>query len=852
MYLVMVRGMRIGSGWPGCFLIAGMLMGGCGKKEVTTKPGDSSDKPTNPVTKNPSNSNSPVGANATFVQPSEPKSLPPLVSDLPLEEQARREMVSSYFWRKVDPSKLPGEDLVGDGHQDIGRLAFDAQFRQSILKHVQEMQIGFSQHTVSRALKLRFSDTNGVHNTKLQQQFEESLADHNLTTADWRRSVHNDLAITHLHQLQGLAGGFFPTRVARQLYLFDQEKFETDVIIFAASNYVRQVTNTTKVVDAYYQKNAQRYRQPDRLNLVYLALRFSVFDPAVVKPGKVFADKVAAIYKKQGGAIRGVRGNLLSSGEAKAQIRRQLLVQRYPKTQQRFKALIQELSGGKVNVSRLRKIAAANPELSVLQLEVVPGLQVPANVRQVVDTAITLAPDQLSARPAVEDDGLYMVGLVSRTPQPFLKFNQLSLDQQDIIRHNHLEEESLRLALSAGQAFAPYLLASVNAGKAFEAVTRGRVWKRPLPPFNLSQVAWSTNAPSPQVPLGTVQRTVFPMLDGGETARISGFVQIPGGGFILRLKKRQTATSKAKTDELQQYVAGMRRQGLAAASYHSLYPVPVNPRLTSMPPGWIVAEWEHLKLDLMLKARALRIASIPGQITATQQKHSQAETQLRNLSVQKKDTSKVKAQINLALRQIYQLKQEHSYYQTVQARLAKFTRTTGAIPRSMDDKDRKANDALLDTLQSTNVVTSDVLLKVRQQHLGTTAAHRALFLSACNLFHQERPDYGKVNLQLDQMLLANPKDHLAPLAMLGRAVCLDELGKVPLARTEYGKLISQHPNHIAAVPARLALALISTEAGDNAGAHAQYQAVINTDPVGYWGQFAGPLKRRLPPVKPPK
>jgi len=833
--------MKIG---PTLMVATCLLAGGCGKKDKP--PPTEAKAKTQAPSANPGVPREPLPpvpvAEANTTKPAPP---PPITSSLPLPEQARREMLASYFYNGVNPAKVAGEDLTGDGRQDIGRLDFDAEVRQRFLRHTHALGIGFSQTTVTRKMQSLFVNTNGVHQPALQQEFEAALKDQNLTAADWRRSVHNDLAIRHLNRVHGLTGGFMPARVSRHYYALDRELFDADLVVFAATNFVRQVPDTVPALNAFYQKNAQRYRQPDLLDIVHVPLRFSVLDPTVKTGGTELNREVEEIYKKNKNAYN------MPAEEARARIRRELLVQRHPKTGARFNALLKELAAKPVNIARLREVVDAHLELNRLQINGVTAPGASGKLEHVIRTAGQLDPGQLSPQPAVSDDALHLVALVTRKPQPFKKLNKLTEQQYSSVQQDYRGESSLELALKNGRAFAPVLVERVNAGQSFESVCQAaKVWVVPLPRFTLGQADWGTNAPPLPLPVGVVQSTVLPMLDGGETSRLSGFVQVPGGGFVLRLKKRH-GTANAPPTEVRKFVNEMRLRGMAAASLDSLYPVTVEPALAALPPGWMVAEWRNLRRALMLRARGKRILSVSGEITKAQQAVNQKETQLAALKRQRKNTDAVTKELNAALQQLYRLRQEKQFYAAEQDALARGPGAVEPVLPPPVDTERTANDALVNTLNTTNV-TSTALLEVAASHPGTAAARRAQLVSAANLFHQEKVNLGAVQAQLNRLLNARPNDLIAPAALLGRAVCRDDLGQTVPAKLDYEALISRHPHHLAAVPARLALGVIAMEAGDTALAHARMQEVIQTDPVGYWARFAGLFKRRLPLLKPPR
>ena len=131
-------------------------------------------------------------------------------------ERVQREVALGYLIAGVPAvNALPGEDLDGDGTNDLDRLTFDTQLRLQQLILARQLGIGFGREYLKAEQARRFTGADGRVNTMMHQVFlEKTLPNSGLKAVDWDRFVANEMVLTHLHQLASLTGVLLPNRVA--------------------------------------------------------------------------------------------------------------------------------------------------------------------------------------------------------------------------------------------------------------------------------------------------------------------------------------------------------------------------------------------------------------------------------------------------------------------------------------------------------------------------------------------------------------------------------------------------------------------------------------------------------------
>ena len=703
-------------------------------------------------------------------------------------ERVQREVEVGYLYAGIPAvNALPGEDLDGDGTNDLDRLTFDTQLRLQQLILARQLGIGFGREHLKAEQARRFTGADGRVNTLMHQVFlEETLPNSGLTVADWDRFVANEMALTHLHQLVSLTGVLLPGRVAHELFMRDHEVFETEIVRFVATNYVKSVAISSNALPAYYTNHINRYRPPVQLGLVRVRIPFSLFEGTSKQPVAEVEESVKKIYKQRGAsAFKGDDGKSLPPEAAYQRLRREVLARR------RFAALAKEIQKGvKVDVARLREVLAqdqANPKLKLESITVSSGATAPESLRASVRAVESLPVGALAADPVFMSDALSLVGLAKRVQPPPSPFAGLTRAQRIAVREDYMAEKSWEIANTRGHGLHQLLTDRMASGESLANVVSSAALKPvALPSFTLAQMAWPKARILPAIGLDVAQKSVHVLLSK-PAPTVGAFVEQPWGGFIMHLKKRTSVSATTLTKEFRGYQKLLRVQGLNAARQPSAQ-ISGEAVLMPGPPGWFLSELERLRLALF--------EELKGKDDAHAEKVAAARWRLQDWP-------------------------ESLGAPTLVA--------TPAIPPEALD----ANDALLKLNLSTNVVKPDAWLQLAEVHPQTPAARRARLLGAVAFFTENQPKEAGEHFAD----LKNVVDPLTPIAQLGHAVCLDEQGD-PGAAAAYRRTIAANPRHLAAVIARLGLAALEKHPS-------LCQEVIENDLVGYWARLADGLRQRL-------
>lgn len=97
-------------------------------------------------------------------------------------------------------------------------------------------------------------------------------------------------------------------------------------------------------------------------------------------------------------------------------------------------------------------------------------------------------------------------------------------------------------------------------------------------------------------------------------------------------------------------------------------------------------------------------------------------------------------------------------------------------------------------------------LAVADNYPGTGAAERALLLGAGQLFSEGK--YVAARTKFEQFASTYPASELLPTARLGSAAASDALDELDRAMQGYQAVITNYPNDLVAIQAKLALALV--------------------------------------------
>lgn len=494
----------------------------------------------------------------------------------PAEATAQRQVYIGYLLQGVaDPSRLK-VDLDGDGDGDWDRVEYEGRLRALQLAKAEALGIAFGPEAANDEIQRQFS-VGGKFNHTLYKQL---LARIRISEDDLREYVGSQLALDQLNLVMGAGGALVSSKVFGPILAQDLEQFDTEVAAIRASDFNGSITNVAAGLKEYYTNNTERYRQPDTMKIAYLKLDY--------KSGRVEARK-----------------------------------------EQR--AIAPLLRAKDYRLEELRAIAT-NRSL-VMTEEEVPLRDINQHkLGEALQRIQGLGPNTVLPEPiSIENDGLYIAGLVKRIEGELPKFETLDAVTSNALRQTYVEEKSMNMANERGRQFYTNLSNQLAAGKKFSEITQahekshGVKWLE-VPPFAMKDT--STDAfklLKDFVELPDLKQAVRGLPPESEMAkpadRATRFVATAKGGFVLHLRKRIPASKQ----EVQLSLSGedlraRRQQSQEEASRDHYVPTFGPQRVAMAPPNWFKPELEKIKLEFYLKALDNKIRAMEDE-----RKHIQAD-----------------------------------------------------------------------------------------------------------------------------------------------------------------------------------------------------------------------------------
>ena len=382
---------------------------------------------------------------------------------------------------------------------------------------------------------------------------EKVLAPENLGVGNLQNFLRSELAVQQLIQVLGLAGALVTPQEAGLLYDQGHHEVSAQVVFFSASNYLASATPTPAAVAQYYTNNMAAYREPDRVQVAYVAFEMSnQLAAAEAKLGKTNLDlQVETAFRQQGmEAVPGAK----TPDEAKAKMRDFFIRQ---EAAAGLRASANDFAAG------LFAMEPARPE-NLAALAKKKGLAVrttapfsadlgPAEVSApaaFAKAAFQLGPEIPFGGPVPGADGIYVLALVSQLPSAITPLDQVRAR----VAADFQAQQAVLLAQRAGTNYDYALSVALSAGRSFAqaAVAAGQV-PVVLPPFSLSTAALPELGA--HASLDQVKQAAFTTTPG----HVSGFVPTSDGGFVLFVQQLLPLDEAKKKIELPQFLSQARR-----------------------------------------------------------------------------------------------------------------------------------------------------------------------------------------------------------------------------------------------------------------------------------------------------
>jgi hypothetical protein len=474
----------------------------------------------------------------------------PVTADM--YDQAKREFAISYWeqtfqWPERNPSMTP--------------LQLDQEVYSYILMNLKAKDLGIyvdddsaaaaaSMLLSSPALMHAFGTTEPVPAASFIQQV---LVPEGMTNIDFENSVRSRATINQLVDLLGLPGSLMTPQEAGALYDQENQEVSAQAVFFSASNYLSPVALSPAVVGQFFTNNMAAYREPDRVQITYVAFSASNYlAQAKAEWAKTnFDDMVDSIYDRYGSTEF---ADQKTPEAAKAKIREYLINHR---------ALSDAGSQANDFVSALYALSPAKPEnLAALarqkNLPVFTSAPFDASSGPVdfdAPAALTKAAFQLDADspytgPIAGSDAVYVIALAGQLPSGIPPFDEI----RDRVTRDLEFQQALLRAQTAGTNFYYSAEVQLALGKKFGPVAvASHLTPVSLSPFSLS----SSEVPElgGHAELGQLKQAAFTTSPG----KLSRFIPTADGGFILLLQSVLPLDQSKKAADFPQFLAQARR-----------------------------------------------------------------------------------------------------------------------------------------------------------------------------------------------------------------------------------------------------------------------------------------------------
>ena len=462
-------------------------------------------------------------------------------------EQARREFFM-YYW--MQHREFPSQ-RAGVTEADIRRESF---VRLLISEKAKALGIRVNDEAVATAAAelLRSLGSKGQP-LPMDQFVQKVLTPNNFTLADLQNYLRSDIAIQQTIMALGLPGALVTPQEAAQLYDREYQEVSTSAVFFSYSNYLAQVTPTPTAVQDFYTKNMAAYREPDRVQVSYLAIDLTNFQAAAeLKIGKTnLENNIETVIRQQGmEAVPGAK----TVDEAKLKIRdfflRQEEVAQAGKVASDFATTLYAMTPAK---SENLALVAKQKGLVVHITEPFASTVTPDSLKvseSFVKAAFSLSADQPFSEMVGGTEAVYLIALGKQFPSTVPSLESIRTRATDDFRATTAQG----LARTAGMMFQSNVTVQIAAGKTFaQAAVAAGFTPVMLKPFSLSSAAIPEAGDRAEI--GELKRAAFTTPLG----KASQFSQTSEGGFVLSPQMLEAVDATKKAAALPQFLIQVRR-----------------------------------------------------------------------------------------------------------------------------------------------------------------------------------------------------------------------------------------------------------------------------------------------------
>jgi hypothetical protein len=375
-----------------------------------------------------------------------------------------------------------------------------------------------------------------------------------LTMVDFQNFARHDIVIQQLVQTLGQPGQLVTPQEAAAAYMRERQPLSAQMVYFAASNYLANVTVTPEGLGTFYTNYLADYRLPERVQLNYVAFGVSNYlAQSKAEWAKTNLEaQVDGFYAQYGDKAF---PDAKTPEEAKTKIREELIRNR-ALADARDVANAFAAAVFKIDPARAENLATVAKQQGLAVQTTAPfaasaGPQEFTVPESFPKTVAGLTSDEPFANPIVAPDGVYVIALARQIPSEIPPLDQIRAR----VTQDYQMQQAVAFAREAGTNFFYKVTVSMAAGKSFsESCAADKLQPQTLPPFSLS----TSELPElgGQIELNQLKQTAFTT----QVGHASNFEETGDGGFILFVQSQLPVDPTVMRTDLPQFTAALRRQ----------------------------------------------------------------------------------------------------------------------------------------------------------------------------------------------------------------------------------------------------------------------------------------------------
>ncbi len=447
------------------------------------------------------------------------------------------------------------------------RMMFDAENevarRLVMLDKLESLDVWVDDAEVAQWLAPLFADPQtGRFQPQMYRQFlETALPRGQVSEEAFKQFARHQVGIQHLMEAGAVSGALVSPREAEVAFRRENESVKVKLVSFSYTNQVDNVVVEDEALEAFYNKEAARWRIPDKVSVNYVKFAASNYvaeAEAQLVSSTNLSTQLEAMYLQRGtNSFLGTNGVVMSAEAAKQQLRGELVDQvalslAYKASTGFGEQLLlayEEAPEQKDHLERLAEGQAVEHGTTEPFARLTPPLEL--GVGQEFGTAaFALSEVQpMTMEPVVSRDGVYLLTLKERVaghvPPLELFRNQVLIDFKNA--------EARRLAREAAAGFLETAKAGIAASKDFDTIC-AEAGLQVISPEAFSQGTTSLVG----LPSGVNFRQIQPLALELAAGQLSDVEQTADGGVVMYGVSREPVSEDRVKTELAGYMEELR------------------------------------------------------------------------------------------------------------------------------------------------------------------------------------------------------------------------------------------------------------------------------------------------------